>query len=678
MTTHLGPRLAAAGLAGIVLAAPAAALTVAEWSKAFAAPTVAGAGVDAAGTTLNYGHLALSFAAGRLLPVVVSDRVVGAYFAGQGSFRYVSGDPFEAPTYRTNVARCSGFRIDKDGAIGGAITEVLLMLSAGAEQLTGAAGGRSGESPPGQVATFAAHLERFAQDRGSRYRQLMPQALVERTAEPLVMAEIRSAHGDLHYVLDPIRDLDEYLSVMEKTKSDISFLKDRRYPNLLSEQPLGRPRLEPRPKRVMLTSLDVTVVNPEGLRAEVEAKETFQVLQPTTVLALSLWSERFGAVGAAAKLVMHDYTVKGVRLAGGEDLPFSHVDNDLLVELPRAYAPGEQVTITCSIAGDVLFNPGNDSYWELPTSSWYPAVQLEEQYLTYHAVVKVRKPFVAFSCGATVRRWEEGGLSCAEFRETRPIQIPVVLAGRYTTVSEERNGVTVRVSSYVMADKGGLGKLVKNAFALMEFYQPFLGPYPFVELNIIEINSYGFGQAPAGIIFLTKEAFTPLQDETSRLFSQGVNARVAHEMAHAWWGHVAKLTDQDQWISEALAQYYAAFAMGRLHRDDEFRRAMDEWRGWSRFVKDNGSVYMANYLSGDRAGEDRNGLLYGKGPLVLHALRRELGDDAFFTVFKSFLKSFNFKYGETRHIIGLINFVTKKDYQPFFDRYVFGTEWPKD
>jgi hypothetical protein len=118
--------------------------------------------------------------------------------------------------------------------------------------------------------------------------------------------------------------------------------------------------------------------------------------------------------------------------------------------------------------------------------------------------------------------------------------------------------------------------------------------------------------------------------------------------------------------------------MGRLHRDDEFRRAMDEWRGWSRFVKDNGSVYMANYLSGDRAGEDRNGLLYGKGPLVLHALRRELGDDAFFTVFKSFLKSFNFKYGETRHIIGLINFVTKKDYQPFFDRYVFGTEWPKD
>lgn len=665
-------------LAGAVSAASAAALTVAEWGKAFATPTVAGGGVDAAGRTLTYGHLELSFTTGRLLPVVVSDRVVGAYFAGQGSFRYVSRDPYEAPTFRTNVARCSGFKIDKDGAIGSTVTEVLLMLSAGAEELTGGAAGRTGEPPPGQGASFAAHLERFAEDRGARYRQLMPQALVERPADALVTAEIRSSRGDLHYVLDPIRDFDEHLSVMERTKSDISFLRDRRYPNLLSEQPLGRPRLEPRPKRVLLTSLDVTVVNPEGLHAEVEATETFEVLQPATVLALSLWSERFGTVGAAAKPVTHDYAVKAVRLANGRDLPFSHVDNELLVELPRAYTAGEQVTLTCSIAGDVLFNPGNDSYWELPTSSWYPAPPLEEQYLTYHAVLKVKKPFVAFSCGATVRRWDEGELNCAEFRETRPIQIPVVLAGRYTTVSEERDGVTVRVSSYVMADKGGLGKLVKNAFALMEFYQPFLGPYPFVELNIIEINAYGFGQAPAGIIFLAKEAFTPLQDETSRVFSQGVNARVAHEMAHAWWGHVAKLTDQDQWISEALAQYYAAFAMSRLHRGEEFRRAIDEWRDWSRFVKDSGSVYMANYLSGDRAGEDRNGLLYGKGPLVLHALRKELGDDAFFTLFKSFLKSFNFKCAETRHVIGLTNFVTKKDWQPFFDRYLFGTEWPED
>ena len=49
----------------------------------------------------------------------------------------------------------------------------------------------------------------------------------------------------------------------------------------------------------------------------------------------------------------------------------------------------------------------------------------------------------------------------------------------------------------------------------------------------------------------------------------------------------------------------------------------------------------------------------------------------FFTILKSYLKSFRFKTAETRHFIGLTGFVTKKDHTAFFDRYLFGTEWPK-
>lgn len=658
--------------------AGAAAPDVHQWAQALAKPALAGAGADAAGRVLTYGHLLLSFASGRLIPVVAEERVVGAYFVGRGSFHYTSADPYEAAVYRTNVARCSSYAIDKDGAITDTFTDALLMVPGGVDELAGGVAWREGEVPAGAAEAFARHLARFASDRGVRYPQLVAEAVLDPPAKPVAIAEMIADKDDVVWMLDGMRDFDEAIAVMRKLKNPPPFLKDRRYPDVLSEQPLDRSRLEPAPRRVMLMALDATITNPEGTTAKIETTETFQAMAPIRVLPLSLWSERLVTEGANSTYVLRDYTLSRVTLESGESLPFSHVNGDLLVELPRTLAEGESVTLKLAFGGDVLFHPGNDAYWDLPTSSWYPSVPLEDQYLTYHAIVKVKKPFTPFSCGRTVRRWEEGELACAEFREDKPIQIPVVLAGKYTTVSEEKNGVTVRVSSYVTSDERGAKKLINNAFALIDFYKAFLGDYPFAELNIIEINSYGFGQAPAGVIFLTKEAFTPLQDETSRAFSEGVNARVAHEMAHAWWGHVVKLTSQDQWLSESTAQYFAAFAMSKLRRASEFDRGLDEWRRRARFVKDSGSVYMADFLSGERAEDDWQGLLYGKGPLVLHALRKHVGDNTFFTILKSYLKSFNFKYAETRHFVGLTNFVTKKDYGDFFNRYLYGTEWPKE
>ncbi|MGE5236184.1 MAG: M1 family metallopeptidase [Acidobacteriota bacterium] len=657
---------------------PAAALNVAEWSKAFASPKLAGTGIDAAGKELTFGHLQLSFRSGRLVPVAAGGRVVGVLFAGQGNLRYTSTDPVEAAVYRTNVDRVSPYKVGSDGSITDTVTVALVMLSGGAEPITGGVAGQTG-SPPGEaVAALATHLERFSLDEGVRYTQLMPQAMVDPPAEPLAMAEIEAGRSDMVYAYDTLRDHDEWIAVLRKSRSDISFFADLRLPDLLSDQLIGRKRLEPNPRSFMLTAVDLTMTNPDGLRADLDVSETYQALAPIRALGLSLWSAHAGTQGAGAKPAQHGYVVKSVTLASGEPLAFAHVNDDLVVELPRRLVAGEQVTVRVQVGGDILFRPGNDSYWILGTSSWLPVPgRLDMQAYTYHAVCKVRKPFTVFSDGVTVRRWDEGDLACAEFREDRPIQFPVIIAGKYSTHSEARDGVTVRVARYAMADPKTDVKLANNVLGLLQFYKLYLGDYPFRELELIEINDYGFGQAPAGIVFITKEAFSPLQDETSRLFSQGVNARLAHEVAHAWWGHVEKMGSlEDQWISESLAEYYAAFAMGKLRRESEFKRAVNSWKASSRFVKDKGSVYLADELSGERAWDDRYALLYAKGPLILDALRKEVGDDAFFTIWKSYLKNFHFKYGETRHVIGLTNFITKKDYTPWFDRYLFGTEWP--
>ena len=173
-----------------LLAGAVRATTVAEWSQALATPTLAGKGVAVADRTLSYGHLTLALHSGTLIPVTANGKVVGAYFTGTGSFIYTSTDPLEAATYHTNVSRCTSYDVSKEGGITDSIEGVLLIVAPGAEQLGGDPGWLQGEPGATAVSSFSHHLERFAKDEVGRYRQYLPQALVEPPAQPLVMAEI--------------------------------------------------------------------------------------------------------------------------------------------------------------------------------------------------------------------------------------------------------------------------------------------------------------------------------------------------------------------------------------------------------------------------------------------------------------------------------------------------------
>jgi hypothetical protein len=45
---------------------------------------------------------------------------------------------------------------------------------------------------------------------------------------------------------------------------------------------------------------------------------------------------------------------------------------------------------------------------------------------------------------------------------------------------------------------------------------------------------------------------------------------------------------------------------------------------------------------------------------------------------KSFQKSFRWKFGSTKKVEGLLQFMTKQDFGPFFEANYWGTAMPKD
>lgn len=676
---RVGRRAARGILAGslfVLLGTWVDAATVRQWADALAVPAAAAKRADAAGKGLSLGHLELRFASGRVARLEAHGRLVGVVFDGVGSFRYRSVDPFEKDVFRSNVAGSSSWKLDGN-AVGDTLSRLVLLSSDPAPlETSGFEWKDAGPDDPVE-GLLAATIERFARDVVPDDALLVAHGIVEANGRATAAALLVGAKHDARWRLDPLRAERESLSVLRERKTDAPLLVGERLPDTLSEQVAGRGRLDPRSPRFLLSAVDLDLVNREGLRGEFRVVETLAAVSTVRVVDFGLLSSRYGTVGVTGRLVSHPLRVKSVTF-GGQALPFVHSEHELLVELPAPLPAGYQAVLTFEYEGEILFTPGNDSYWLLPIADWLPTpTRMEEQSFSWHATVRVPRPLVPFSCGKTVRRWEEERFVAAEFREEKPIQFPVVLAGKYVTEAETRDGLTVSISSYAGSNPGARERLTRNAFALVEFYRPFFGDFPFAELKIIEINALGFGVAPAGIIFITSEAFSPLRDEATRYFSEGVNNRLAHEVAHSWWGHVAKMASRDdQWLSESVAEYFSAVAMSRLRSGAEMDKAVRQWRDSIRTVKDRGSVFSANQAAGTEAGWDRTDLLYAKGPLVLHHLRRLLGDEAFFRVWKGILDSQPFRHLDTARFFKVAGFVAKRDLHPDLDGMLFGVDWP--
>ena len=114
------------------------------------------------------------------------------------------------------------------------------------------------------------------------------------------------------------------------------------------------------------------------------------------------------------------------------------------------------------------------------------------------------------------------------------------------------------------------------------------------------------------------------------------------------------------------------------HIEAVFNRLVNKWKAEAAFGLSVAPIPYANRIEGDQreSFRQRNALLYNKGPYLLYVINKEIGDTQFLTFMKSYTKSFNFKFGTTKDVAGLLTFITKKDYKPFFDQYFWGTAMP--
>jgi len=154
---------------------------------------------------------------------------------------------------------------------------------------------------------------------------------------------------------------------------------------------------------------------------------------------------------------------------------------------------------------------------------------------------------------------------------------------------------------------------------------------------------------------------------------------LAHELAHQWWGQAVGWSNyHEQWLSEGFAQYFAALYAQHHHGDETFAAVLRHMRRWSIEQSAQGPVYLGNRL-GHLRGESRvfRALVYNKGGVVLHMLRRLIGDEAFFRGIRRFYAESRFEKASTDQLRVAMEREAGRPLERFFDRWIYGSTLPR-
>lgn len=651
------------------------------------------------GAALAIGHGELRVQPGAKVYLLAADGVAcGFWLQGSATFTYRVTDRFSEPVAARNLKSASSLVATRDGGV----LEVSLRLEEAVVwswDLLSTSPPAAGEKLPVPFSPWATSvLGKMFTANPARDLSLAR----ANGGKGYVNALLRSDKGDFALDVDPrpnarIESLTELESLPAPWGDRAGRLRQRQ----LVTQPVGRTWWEPVAPPFAVPQVSSEIVNDRGTHVVVTSKS--KVVSSSAALRLL-------SFGIGEYVIDQDGRVRLVQvnrvLVDGQPAPHRFFRGDLLVALPRPLSVGESVLVEAVVEGEFAQRPGGDNYFDLGGGQISPAAgDGALDYAAYDIRVEVPKPFVPFASGESVETGSTDSTNWLRSRLEGSFRYPVVLAGKYQSVTEEQNGYKAVVSTYARPKEAAARRLAKNFFAAKSCYENWFGvPYPFRELDILEINDWGFGVAPAGVIYITKEAFNSAttaratagdEDEAflNAATSRGINERFAHEVAHGYFPHIVQLAgDQDTWLSESIADYVSATCIQRTSPNAKegqrrFDLALREWENGARTLKPGASVFLADELAfeDEADGMDRQNLLYAKGPLVLHAIRAELGrlkggaaqgDPLFLAFLRALVRNFTYKPAETRMLPAILRQMTDTDWQPFFEKYVYGTDMP--
>jgi aminopeptidase N len=311
------------------------------------------------------------------------------------------------------------------------------------------------------------------------------------------------------------------------------------------------------------------------------------------------------------------------------------------------------------------------------SSKWFPTVDRPNERLTHNIWLTVPDSMVSISNGRLLKQQKLGNGLRKDHWEMNLPHAPYLVAiavGDFAKVTASHGDLPL--GYYV--EKGfekGAAKVFASTPQMIGYFEKTLGiPFPWQKYDQIVVRDFVSGAMENTTASIFMEEL--LLDEREALDSEW-DYIIAHELFHQWFGD---LVTAESWSNLTLNEAFANYSeyLWNAHRygqDQADLKLVVEKEGYFAEAETAPKELIRfNYADAEDLFDAHS---YNKGGLVLHMLRRQLGDAAFFKGLNLYLTQHAFQAVEAHDLRLAMEQVSGHDLNGFFNQWFFAKGHPE-
>ncbi|MCE5313160.1 MAG: ChaN family lipoprotein [Nitrospiraceae bacterium] len=285
---------------------------------------------------------------------------------------------------------------------------------------------------------------------------------------------------------------------------------------------------------------------------------------------------------------------------------------------------------------------------------WHPR---PESSCVYRLKAVLPAGYIAVSEAEHISRTEKPGNVEYGFEFNHKLEGLTLVASSRFSVLKDAVGDTELYAYFFKEDEGLAKDYLQKVKQYISMYEKLIGKFPYKRFSVVE------NFLPTGYAMPT---YTLLGRDVVRL-PFIINTSLGHEVLHQWFGnYVQPDYDKGNW-SEGLATYLADHLYEeQAGKGSEYRKGMlTDIRSYDPEGKA-GTVRQFRYAQ-DRASRAAG---YSRAAMIFHMLRKELGDDKFYSALRNFISANRDKKASWEDIRSAFEKAASKDMSVFFSQWL--------
>lgn len=387
-----------------------------------------------------------------------------------------------------------------------------------------------------------------------------------------------------------------------------------------------------------------------------------------------------------------ELAVSSVRV-NSKDATFDLRDNNLRVQLAQPSKAGEKFEVQIKYDG----KPTSGIYFILPdagdpnrareiwtqgeaedTHHYIPIYDYPNDRTTFEMILTVPADWLTVSNGKLISVQDAPNAQKTwTWRQSQPVSTYLIsfVAGEYQTKKDSWKNIPVTYNV-----PRGMSDTIDATFArtkqMLDFFSERFGvTYPWDQYAQTAVHDF-VASGMENVSATTLAARDMLHADLAAERPEAADSLVSHELTHQWFGDLVTCKDwTNTWLNEGFATFGAELWEEHYYGADA--SSYRYWREQNNWMQSRELFPIPIVTRNIDDSVEYEGNVYDKAGWVIHMLREQMGDDAFFRALKHYLEANRLQNVVTADLVKNIEESSGTNVDRFFDQWIYGAGAPR-